>query len=199
MKRSTVVSFLVAVFGFGILVPWWKGFEFLDATILLASGAVSLVFVAPMIASSFSTEHLSGQILRAVGYAWLLALMILVNGIAVVNIRNWLGQLLLPPVSLLTSALLLNLTGGFFLALVTVEAGLRTGKPASGVRYVRVGFFVLLTLLIFLARFAEPSLRSRFDAMMTTEGLSRIAFTLSAALAVLSALLWKRVASRTRS
>ena len=193
MKRSSVVSFVVAVVGFGILVPWWKGLDFLDAIILLASSAVSLVFVAPMVAASFKPEHTGGQILRVVGFVWLIAFLILVNGIATVNMRHWLGQFLLPPAGILAGGLLLNLTGGFFLALVTVEAALRTGKPASGVRNIRIGFFLMLASLVFLARYAQPAIRSRFDEMMTTEGLLRTVFSLCGGLALLSALLWKRV------
>ena len=198
MKRSTVVSFVVAVFGFGILVPWWKGFEFLDATIILACTSVSLVFVAPAVASSFEREHVGRQILRAAGFAWLIAALILINGIATVNIRNWLGQMLLPPAGIAFGGLLLNLIGGIFLGLVTLEAALRTGKPKSGVQNVRVGFFLILATLVFLARFAPPSLRSQFDEMMTSEGLLRILLSVSTALAVLSALLWKRVEALSR-
>jgi hypothetical protein len=198
VKRSAVVSFLVAVLGFGILVPWWKGLDFLDATILLASAMVSLVFVAPKVASSFKPKHVGGQILSVVGFAWLVALLILVNGIATVNMRHWLGQLLLPPAGILIGGLLLNLAGGFFLGLVTAEAALRTGKPASGVRNIRIGFFLMLAVLVFLARYASPALRSRFDEMMTTEGLLRIVFSLSGGLALLSALLWKRVQTLSR-
>lgn len=198
MKRSAVVSFWVAVFGFGILVPWWKGLDFLDAPILLASSAVSLVFVAPMVASSFKREHAGDQILRVVRFAWLIALLILVNGIATVNMRHWLGQLLLPPAGILIGGLLLNLAGGFFLGLVTAEAALRTGKPASGVRNIRIGFFLMLAALVFLARYAPPTLLSRFDEMMTNEGLLRIVFSLCGGLALLSALLWKRVQTLSR-
>jgi hypothetical protein len=193
MKRSTIVSFLVAVFGFGILVPWWKGLDFLDASILLASTAVSLVFVAPMVASSFEPQHAGRQVLRAAAFAWVIALLILVNGIATVNIRHWLGQLVLPPAGILFGSLLLNLTGGLFLGLVTAESVLRTGKPDLAVRNVRIGFFLILALLVFLARFASPALRSRFDEMMTADGLLRIVLSLSGGMAVLSALLWKRV------
>ena len=198
MKRSAVVSSSAAVFGFGILVPWWKDLDFLDAPILIASCSVSLVFVAPMIASSFKREHAGGQILRMAGFAWLVALLILVNGIATVNMRHWLGQLLLPPAGILIGGLLLNLAGGFFLGLVTAEAALRTGKPASGVRNIRIGFFLMLAVLVFLARYAPLALRSRFDEMMTTEGLLRIIYSLCGGLALLSALLWKRVQTLSR-
>jgi hypothetical protein len=198
MKRSTVVSFVVAVFGFGILVPWWKGFEFLDATIILACTCVSLVFIAPAIASSFKREHVGRQILRAAGFAWLVAALILINGIATVNIRNWLGQVLLPSAGITLGGLLLNLTGGIFLGLVTAESALRTNKPTSGVATVRAGFFLILMILVFLARFAPPSLRSQFDEMMTSDGLLRILLVVSGILAVLSGLLWKRVEALSR-
>jgi hypothetical protein len=198
MKRSIIISFLAAVLGFGILVPWWKGFEFLDAAILLASTAVSLVFVAPMVASSFDRQHVGSQILRVVAFAWVIALLILVNGIATVNIRHWMGQLLLPPASILFAALLLNLTAGFFIGLVTAESALRTGKPESGVRNVRIAFFLALASLVFVARFASPALRSRFDETMSAAGLLRIVLSLSGGMAVLSALLWKRVQALAR-
>lgn len=198
MKRSAVFSFLAAVFGFGVLVPWWKGMDFLDAPILLASCSASLVFVAPMIASSFEREHVGGQILRMAGFAWLVAMLILVNGIATVNIRHWLGQLLLPPAGILIGGLLLNLAGGFFLGLVTAEAALRTGKPASGVRNIRIGFFLMLAVLVLLARYAPLALRSRVDEMMTTKGLLQIIYSLCGGLALLSALLWKRVQTLSR-
>ncbi len=198
MKRSAIVSFLVAVFGFGILVPWWKGIDFLDAPILLASTVVSLVFVSPMVAASFTREHVNGQILRVVGFAWLIAFLILVNGIATVNLQHWLGQVLLPPTAILLGGLLLNLTAGCFLGLITAEAALRTGKPGSGVRNVRIGFFVMLAVLVFLARYASPVLRSRFDEMMTTEGLRRIVLWLCGGLTLLSVILWKRVQTLSR-
>jgi len=193
MKRSALFSFLVAVVGFGILVPWWKGLDFLDTPVLLASAAASLVFVAPMLAGSFHREHAGGQIVRVVGFAWMIAVFILVSGIATVNIGNWLGQLLVPPAGVLFAGLLLNLVGGLFLALVTMEAGLRTGKPAAGVRNSRIGFFTIFAALVFLSRYAPPAMRSRVDEMMTTEGLTRMVFSLCGVLALLSLLLWKRV------
>ncbi len=196
MKRSTVFSFLVAVIGFGILVPWWKGIDFLDTSIILASSSASLVFAAPMIASSFSEEHVSHQIFRVVGFVWVMAFLILVNGIATVNIRHWRGHLLLPPWSILGSALLLNFCGAIFLAVLTAAVALRTRKPAVGVRTARIGFFALLGILVFLARYSPGNVRSRFNEMMTAEGTTRIVLMASAALAGLSALLWTRIARR---
>ncbi|MEO8127552.1 MAG: hypothetical protein ABI822_10710, partial [Bryobacteraceae bacterium] len=107
MKRSAVISFVVAVLGFGILVPWWKGLDFLDAPILIASACASLVFVGPMTAKSFHREHAGGQVIRVAGFAWLIALLILVNGIATVNIAHWLGQVLMPSAGVLFGGLVL--------------------------------------------------------------------------------------------
>src|SRR6476620_8562955 len=118
MKRSTVVSFLIAVIGFGILVPWWKGIEFLDSTVILASAVASLVFVAPMIASSFDKERIGSQVIGAVGFAWIVAAVILANGVATVNMRHWLGKVVTPPAKILAVSLLLNLCSGLFIALV---------------------------------------------------------------------------------
>jgi hypothetical protein len=195
MRRSTVVSFLIAVIGFGIVVPWWKGIEFLDSTVILASAAASLVFVAPMIASSFEKEHIGRQVIGAVGFAWVVALLILANGIATVNLQHWLGKVVMPPVKILAVSLLLNLCGALFVAFVTLEAALRTGKPAIGVRNVRIGFFLLLAILVYMMRFASPEFSAKFDGVMTTEGLTRAVLVLSGVLAVASGLLWMRVKS----
>jgi hypothetical protein len=195
MKRSTIVSFLIAVIGFGIVVPWWKGIEFLDSTVILASAAASLVFVAPMIASSFDKHNIGRQVTGAVGFAWVVALLILANGIATVNLQHWLGKVVMPPVKILAVSLLLNLCGAFFIAFVTLEAALRTGKPAIGVRNVRIGFFLLLSVLVYMIRFASPELSASFDGMMTSEGLTRAVLVLSGVLAVASGLLWMRVKS----
>ena len=51
MARQAVVI-LFTVLAFGILVPWYKGFTFLDPRVLLAYGLLALLFVAPASAES---------------------------------------------------------------------------------------------------------------------------------------------------
>ena len=76
---------------------------------------------------------------------------------------------------------------------IPVDPDPRTGKPAAGVRNSRIGFFMIFAALVFLSRYAPPAMRSRVDEMMTTEGLTRMVFSLCGVLALLSLLLWKRV------
>jgi hypothetical protein len=126
-------------------------------------------------------------------------LLILTNGIATVNLQHWLGSVVMPPAKIVAASLLLNLCGALFVALVTMEAALRTVKPAIGVRNVRIGFFLLLAVLVYVLRFAPPELTSRFDGMLTTQGLTRAVFMLSGVLAMASGLLWARVKALSRS
>ena len=44
-KQALVILF--TVLAFGILVPWYKGFTFLDPRMLAAYGFLAVLFVAP--------------------------------------------------------------------------------------------------------------------------------------------------------
>ena len=46
MARQALII-LVVVVTFGILVPWYKGFAFLDPRIISAYACLALLFVAP--------------------------------------------------------------------------------------------------------------------------------------------------------
>ena len=73
MRRSTVISFVISVLGFGLLVPWWKGFDFFDPLNVLACMMVSLVFIAPMVAATPNEDPDRKRIMRAVMFALAIA------------------------------------------------------------------------------------------------------------------------------
>ena len=51
-KQALIILF--TVLAFGILVPWYKGFTFLDPRMLAAYGLLAVLFVAPASAESFA-------------------------------------------------------------------------------------------------------------------------------------------------
>ena len=145
MTRSALISFLLVLVIFGFFVPYWKGLEFFDAFLLLVSCSVPLVFIAPSMAAAFRPEGVRDQVVRTVAYSWVLALLILVNGIATINVRHWFGSVLLPPTGLLIGALAMNLGVGVFLAIETALLS-RKRNPKWAVQRVRLGFFAILIL-----------------------------------------------------
>ena len=71
-KQALIILF--TVLAFGILVPWYKGFTFLDPRMLAAYGFLAVLFVAPASAESFagdrdlaSTRALLGRLIALIG------------------------------------------------------------------------------------------------------------------------------------
>jgi hypothetical protein len=54
-KQALVILF--TVLAFGILVPWYKGFTFLDPRMVAAYGCLAVLFVAPASAEAFAGER----------------------------------------------------------------------------------------------------------------------------------------------
>lgn len=187
-----VLSFILSVLAFGVLVPWWKGFDFFDPLNVLACMSVSLVFVAPIVAdTSFSGPERS-RIVGAVLFAWLIAAMVIVNGIVVVNATNWFGHVLIPSAAILLGALALNFLGGTFIAITTVLISGRFGAHTAKLA-LRLGFFLLLGVFVYLMRFASEDVRSGFNRQLTTDGLKRILLWLCGGLVLADLVLFWRV------
>jgi hypothetical protein len=189
MRRSNIIAFLFTVASFGILVPWWKGLEFLDAVMILVSCCISLVFVAPMAADGFTGRNIRSEVVMPVTYAFVLAFLILANGLATVNIAHWFGHVLLPSVSIMIGGLVLNLVAGYFLALATVAIIRRGASPEKAKKVLRTAFFGLLLIAVFVFRFSPEWIGEQ----LTDEGLRRIIWSLVVLLTILDVLLWRIV------
>ncbi len=195
MNRSNVLSLIVTVAAFGVLVPWWKGLEYLDPLLFIASILVSLVFVTPMITEGFSPKNIFGQASRAVIYAWTLALLVLIHGLVTVNVTHWFGHILLPPASIVFGSLLLNFAGASFLAALALWISLGSGTAVAK-RTVRIAFFAVLACYFYLFRFAPPQIRSIADEQLTQKGLNRLLFFGAAILAVSAGLIVLKLKAR---
>jgi hypothetical protein len=191
MTRSAVVSFLIVLLLFGFAVPYWKGLDFLDAFLLLMSCCVPLVLVAPTVAGSFHPGDVASQVIRTAGYSWILALLILVNGIGIINLTHRFGSLLIPPVGFLAGALAMNLTCGLFLAAETALLIRRIGSQGA-LRRVRFSFFAVLIAVVFYVRFAPSAWQRVISQLMTSEGVMRLLACICVLFAALTALIWKK-------
>jgi hypothetical protein len=143
---------LVAIFG--VLLPQRKGVDFLNPVIISAYACMGVIFAAPAAAVAFakgrpqSMKEAFARIAQAVGYGEGLALILLLAGVATVNLSRP-GRLRLPELDTLGGSALLGLTGSIALALLAAWMTLRFSAAAArtGMRAV-----LLLLLLAFLFR-----------------------------------------------
>jgi hypothetical protein len=191
MTRSAAVSFLLVLLLFGFAVPYWKGLDFFDAFLLLMSCSVPLVLVAPTMTASFVPEGVGGQVLRTAGYSWILALLILVNGIGTINVTHRFGSLLIPPMGFLAGALAMNLTCGLFLATETALLVRKYG-PKTALQRNRLAFFAVMIVVVGYVRLAPPGWQRVTSNLMTLEGVTRILAGVCVVFAILTAAIWKK-------
>ena len=94
MARQALVVLMVVI-AFGILVPMYKGFGFLDPRILAAYACLALLFVAPASAELAATHgkahrrrEFSARIAIIVAWGWGITVLILGTAIVTLNITN---------------------------------------------------------------------------------------------------------------
>jgi hypothetical protein len=187
-----VLTVLTVVALFGVLVPWFKRYDFLDPVMLAAYFCLPVVLVAPMAADALagSAESAIDTVRRALlvaFYGWGLGLVIVAAGLITVNAASWHGHLLLPAGDLLVA-------GAAFSAAAALAAVVATGILAqffsarSARTILRLLFLVLLVAMVLLARGASAEWTAAFWRHMTTPELTRGGFCGAAALAVVDAL-----------
>lgn len=179
--------------GFGVFVPWWKGFDFLDAVVIALYACSSMLFVVPMVAGllaaddggSRSAAGLFGRISWAVLYGWGMVVVMLLLGLITVNVSNWHGRLVHPAWGVLAAALSLGLMASIFAAAVAALLTLLFSAGAARM-CLRVFFFMLLLCVAFGGRIFPASIRDGFAELITDDGIRRLSLIASAVLLVLS-------------
>jgi hypothetical protein len=189
------ITILLIVLVFGIFVPWYKGFAFLDPLMISAYSCLAIIFVAPASAEAFGTlppdssrSELLAKLFTIVAYGWGVCVVILGSGIITVNLVRWHGRLLLPGTPVLVSCLLFSFTGALAFGSAAALLARRT-TPRSAKAILRLAFLLILLFLAFGNRFLPNSWRSTIDAELTTEGITSLALRASLFLAGASALL----------
>jgi hypothetical protein len=143
---------LIAIFG--VLLPQRKGIDFLDPVMISAYACLGVIFAASAAAAAFakgrpqSMKEALTRTGKAAGYGEGLALVMLVAGVATVNLSR-AGRLRLPELDTLGESALLGLTATIAVALFAGWMTLRFSVSAArtGVRAV-----LLLLLLAFFFR-----------------------------------------------
>ena len=184
MARQALIV-LVVVVTFGILVPWYKGFAFLDPRIIAAYGCMALLFVAPASAelaaqlrSEPSRSALLGRIGIVVAYSWAVTVIILVSGLVTLNLTNWRGVLIHPAWGLLAAVLVFSLAGSA--AVATASAVLARYFSAAGVKSILRGVFLLvLMILVFSSRLLPESWQIALMDYTTRRAITRLAWEAS--------------------
>jgi hypothetical protein len=186
---------LVVVVTFGILVPWYKGFAFLDPRIISAYACLALLFVAPAsaeISAVQQSETSPGVLLSRIGivvaYGWTVTVVILISALVTLNLTNWRGVLITPPWGLCASLLVFSLAGSA--AVATASAVLARYFTAAGVKSILRGLFLLvLMVLVFSSRLLPESWQIVLSDYTTRRAITRLAWEASGIAVVITGLL----------
>ena len=214
MARQAVVI-LFTVLAFGILVPWYKGFTFLDPRILLAYALLALLFVAPASAESAAAHASSkesgeressegrpvagvlGRIALVVAYGWGVMVLILITALVTLNLANWRGSVMTPPAAFLSAVLVFSLTASF--AVATLSGVLARRFSAGGIKSIlRFGFLALLLALALSNRFLPDRWQIILSDYSTRRALTRVAWEGAAICAGLTIVLLTPLLRRAR-
>jgi len=158
-KQALIV--LITVLAFGILVPWYKGFTFLDPRMLAAYGCIGILFVAPATAESFAalpdglpaTSTLS-RLGVLIGFGWGLNVLVVVSAIATLNIAYGHGNFIAPQPELFLSIVVCSLAGSALVGALSAVLA-RTLSAGSVKAILRLAFLLILLAFIFSARMPD--------------------------------------------
>jgi hypothetical protein len=195
VARQALVILLV-VTAFGILVPIYKGFGFLDPRIIAAYACLALLFVAPASAELAATHGTNAppaailqRIALIVAWGWGITVLILLTAIVTLNLVTRRGGVLAPPSGFLTAVLTFSLSAS--VAIAVLGAVLARRFSAAGVKNIlRIGFLVILLALIFGSRALPERVQLEIaDRFSTRRALAHLAWESSAMFALVAAAL----------
>jgi hypothetical protein len=181
----------MVVVAFGILVPLYKGFGFLDPRIIAAYACLALLFVAPASAelAAASSGALLGKIAIIVAWGWGLTVLILGTAVVTLNVVNRRGGFIAPPLEFIAAILIFSLSAS--IAIAMLGAVLTRRFSAAGVKNIlRTAFLAILLALVFGSRLLPETVTVAIsDRFNTRRALTHLAWESSAFFAVMAALL----------
>lgn len=179
MKQALVILAVVVVFG--ILVPRYKGLDFVDPLIIVVYACISLPFVVPAsaeLSGPGSRDSMLAKMGMILAYGWGTSMLMLATSIVTVNVSNWQGRMRIPPAALLFSAALLGLTASIAVISGTALLARRIG-PSGAKGALRTVFLASLLLFAFGFRYLPPEWRTAVARQLTTEGLEQLSLIAS--------------------
>ncbi len=193
MARQALVI-LFTVFAFGILVPWYKGFAFVDARMIAAYGCLALLFVAPASAETSaanpgngSPTALIGRLAGIVAYGWGVTVITLITAFITLNVTHGPWGAITPPYQLCAAVLSCSLTGSIAVAFLSALLARRFSANA-GKSIVRLAFLLLLLSIVFSSRLPEEWQIFLGDHT-TRRAITRLAWESSLVFAIIAGLL----------
>src|SRR5258708_1472854 len=203
MARQALLI-LFTVLAFGILVPWYKGFTFLDPRMIAAYGWLAMLFVAPASAEAFagaseseSRGAILGRLALLIAFGWGVTVLVLLTGLATLNLAYWHGALITPPGELFLAVLLCSLTA--CAAVGTLSAVLARNLPAGTVKNIlRFTFLAVLLAFAFSARLPDEW-QIWLMEHTTRRAITKLAWQGAAECAVITGPLLIPLMSRSRS
>jgi hypothetical protein len=196
MARQALVILLVVI-AFGILVPIYKGFAFLDPRIILAYACLSLLFVAPASAelAAANSVGLLGRIAIIIAWGWGVTVLILATALVTLNVMTRGGGFIAPPLLFLAAILVFSLSSSIAVAMLGAILA-RRFSAAQVKTILRTAFLVILLGLAFGSRFLPENVTLAIgDRFNTRRALTHLAWESSAVCGAIAALLllvqWK--------
>jgi hypothetical protein len=190
MARRALTPLLIVAL-FGVLVPFYKRYDFLDPVLLAAYFCLPLVLVAPVAATALagSAESIGATVrgvLKVALYGWGLGMAIVAAGLITVNAAVWHGHILAPGGAFLAGGVLFSASAAFAAVIVTgLIAHLSSAAVAKTI--LRLLFLALLIAMVLLVRGASSDWAAAFWLHMTSPELARIGLWAGAVLAVTDA------------
>jgi hypothetical protein len=196
MARQALVILLVVI-AFGILVPIYKGFAFLDPRILSAYACLALLFVAPASAELAATNAagLLGRIAIIIAWGWGVTVLILATALVTLNVMTRGGGFIAPPLLFLAAILVFSLSSSIAVAMLGAILA-RRFSAAQVKTILRTAFLVILLGLAFGSRFLPENVTLAIgDRFNTRRALTHLAWESSVVCGAITALLllvlWK--------
>jgi hypothetical protein len=199
MARQALIILFVVI-AFGILVPIYKGFGFLDARIIAAYACLALLFVAPASAELAATQGKSapastvlGRIAIIVAWGWGMTVLILGTAVVTLNIANpggtRRGGFIAPPPQFVAAVLVFSLSASVAIALLGAVLARRLSAAAIK-NILRTAFLAVLLTLALGSRFLPENVTLAIsDRFNTRRALTHLAWESSVVSAVIAALL----------
>lgn len=195
MARQALIILMVVI-AFGILFPLYKGFGFLDPRIIAAYACLALLFVAPASAEMAATHGKGAPApavlaRTAVIVAWGsgITVLILATAIVTLNVANWRGSFVAPPLGFAASVLVFSLSASIAVAILGAVLARRFSAAAIK-NILRTIFLTILLGLAFGTRVLPENVTlAILDRFNSRRALTRLAWEASAASAVVAVML----------
>jgi hypothetical protein len=189
MARQALVVLMVVIV-FGILVPIYKGFAFLDPRIIAAYACLALLFVAPASAELGSAPgRILGKIAIIVAWGWGITVLILCTALVTLNVMIRRGGFAAPPLDFSAAVLTFSLIASTAIAMLGVVLA-RRFSAAAVKNMLRTAFLILLLALAFGSRVLPENVTLMIlDRFNSRRALTHLAWEASVVFVVIAAAL----------